>query len=172
MSSHSVRRSLVVSGILLAALTACGSEQQGNQQQPAGGGQGAATRDIPGVGMVLVDPSGKTLYFTDSDTSSAIKCVDTCNSLWIPAAAPSGGAQGANMGVTKRPDGTSQLTYQNKPLYTFTMDSKDSPATGNNAKDSFGGVDFTWHVVIVSASEQPQTSTSGGYEGGGGGGGY
>lgn len=169
MSSHSVRRSLVVSGILLAALTACGSEQQGNQQVPTRG-QAAGTRDIPGVGMVLVDSSGKTLYFTDSDTTGAIKCVDSCNSLWIPAAAPSGGAQGSNMGMTKRPDGTSQLTYQNKPLYTFTMDSKESPATGNNAKDSFGGVDFTWHAVIVSASNQPPTSGGdGGYGGGGGG---
>jgi len=118
--------------------------------------------------MVLVDPSGKTLYFTDSDTSGAIKCTDECTKLWIPAAAPSGGTQGANMGMTKRPDGTSQLTYQNKPLYTFTMDSKDQPASGNNARDSFGGVDFTWHAIVVSASEQP-TSGGGGYGGGGGG---
>jgi predicted lipoprotein with Yx(FWY)xxD motif len=168
VSSHSVRRSLVVGGTLLAALTACGSEQQGGQQEPAGG-QAAATRDIPGVGMVLVDPAGKTLYFTDNDSAGAIKCVDECLKLWTPAAAPSDGAQGANMGVTKRPDGTSQLTYQNKPLYTFTMDTKDQPASGNNATDSFGGVDFTWHAVVVSAANQPPTSgNDGGYGGGGG----
>lgn len=169
MSSHSVRRSLVVGGILLAALTACGSEQQPNQQQPASGQSGGQTRDVPGVGTVLVDPSGKTLYFTDSDSASAIKCVEECTKLWIPAAS---GAQGADLGMTKRPDGSNQLTYQNKPLYTFTLDSKDKPASGNNAKDSFGGVDFTWHAVIVSASAQPPTQTSGGYDRGGGGGGY
>jgi predicted lipoprotein with Yx(FWY)xxD motif len=119
-----------------------------------------------------VDNAGKTLYFTDSDMPGAIKCTAECNSLWIPAAAPSGTKLGANMGTVQRPDGTIQLTYQSRPLYTFTLDSKDKPASGNNASDSFAGVDFTWHAVIVSASDQPPTSSDNGGGYGGGGGGY
>ena len=168
MNSQNVRRTVVMGGLLLAALTACGSESQGNQPaQPSGGG--VASRDLPGVGTVLVDNSGKTLYFTDSDMPGAIKCTAECNTLWIPAAAPSGSSLGANMGTVQRPDGTSQLTYQSKPLYTVTLDTKEKPAFGNNQTDSFAGTDFTWHAVIVSASNQPPTSDGGGYGGGGGG---
>lgn len=169
MISHSTRRTIVVGGMLLAALTACGSESPGNQ--PAGGG--LPTKDLPGVGTVLVDNAGKTLYFTDNDLGGTIKCTGECTSLWIPAAAPSSDAQGSDLGTVQRPDGTSQLTYQNKPLYTFTMDSQDKPASGNNATDSFEGVNFTWHAIVVKSSG-PAT-TGGGYEGGGGyggGGGY
>lgn len=169
MNSHNVRRTVVIGGLLLAALTACGSESQGNQPaQPTGGG--VATRDLPGVGTVLVDNAGKTLYFTDSDMPGAIKCTAECNSVWIPAAAPSGVTLGANMGTVQRPDGTSQLTYQSKPLYTFTLDTKEKPSFGNNQTDSFAGTDFTWHAVIVSASNQPAPTSDTGYDRGGGGG--
>jgi predicted lipoprotein with Yx(FWY)xxD motif len=120
------------------------------------------------VGTVLVDTLGKTLYFTDSETAGTIKCTADCATTWIPAMAPSRNPQGAGVGVIQRPEGTDQLTYQDKPLYTFTLDSKDKPASGDNAGDSFGGVAFTWHAVVVKASG-PAPSDK---DGSGGGGGY
>ena len=166
MNSHAARRLLVVCGPLVVALAACGSEQQGTSAQPMGV---VATRDLPGVGAVLVDTAGKTLYFTDSDAPGAIKCTAECAKLWIPAPAPGQDPAGANIGVVQRPEGTRQLTYQDKPLYTFTLDSQDKPASGNNARDSFGGVDFTWHAVIVKQTEQePTGGDDGGYGEGGG----
>jgi predicted lipoprotein with Yx(FWY)xxD motif len=168
VTSHTARRLVVTGGFLLAALAACGSEPQGMppSQQPAGP---VSTRDLPGTGTVLVDTLGRTLYFTDSETAGAIRCTADCVTLWVPATAPSDKSQGAGVGVVQRPDGTNQLTYQDKPLYTFTLDSKDKPAAGHNARDSFGGVDFTWHAVVIKASGPAPTTT---VDGGSGGGGY
>ena len=168
MNSHIARCLVVVGGILMAGLTACGSEQPGTQPPAGLTGGPLSTRDLPGVGTVLVDTMGKTLYFTDSDTAGAIKCTGDCTTLWIPAAAPQNPGT-ADLGVVQRPDGMSQLTFQNKPLYTFTLDSQDKPASGNNAKDSFGGTDFTWHAAVVKAGSQPPATTDPGYGGGGGG---
>lgn len=170
MTSHTARRMAVVGGVLLAALAACGSEPQGATQNQTAGP--VSTRDLPGVGTVLVDTSGKTLYFTDSDTAGSIQCVEKCMKLWIPAVAPGPNPQGgpvADIGVVQRPDGTSQLAYQNKPLYTFTLDSQDKPASGDNASDSFDGVNFTWHAVVIKPAGQPPTKTPGGGYGDGGG---
>jgi predicted lipoprotein with Yx(FWY)xxD motif len=160
----------VFGGILLAALAACGSEPQATTppaQQPAGP---VSTLDLPGVGTVLVDTLGRTLYFTDSETAGNIKCTADCAQLWIPAMAPSRNPQGAGVGVIQRPEGTDQLTFQDKPLYTFTLDSKDKPASGHNASDSFGGVAFTWHAVLVKASSPAPTTTDDSGDAGGGGG--
>ena len=167
MTSHTARRWIVVGGILMAALTACSSEQPATQQQPAGGSSSGpvGTRDLPGVGTVLIDTTGKTLYFTDNDMAGNIKCVAQCNQLWIPAVPPSPSPQGSDLGVIQRPDGTNQLTFQNRPLYTFTLDSQDKPASGHNAKDNFGGVDFTWHAAVVKAGAAPTTTGDGGYGG-------
>jgi predicted lipoprotein with Yx(FWY)xxD motif len=156
-------------GLLVAAaliLSACGADQSGGS---TGGGTAngpVGTKDVPGVGTVLVDTAGKTLYFTDSDQSGAIKCVADCTQLWQPAKAPDN-VLGTNLGMVARPDdGTNQLTYQGHPIYTFSLDSQDKPVSGNNTTDSFGGVDFTWHAVIVSATDAPAPT------GDGGGGGY
>jgi predicted lipoprotein with Yx(FWY)xxD motif len=162
-------------GLLIAValvLSGCGSDQTGSSPGGSGGGTAngpVGTKDVPGVGTVLVDTAGKTLYFTDSDQSGAIKCVADCTQLWQPAKAPDN-VLGTNLGKVARPDdGTNQLTYQGHPIYTFSLDSQDKPVSGHNATDSFGGVDFAWHAVIVSASDAPApTSDGGGYGGGGG----
>lgn len=162
-----------MAGFVLAAVTACGTEQQGTTTTPAAQSNfgPVGTRDLPGVGTVLVDTAGKTLYFTDQDMMGSIKCVGDCNSLWTPATAPAQ-AQGTDFGTIQRPDGKTQLTFQNKPLYTFMLDKPDQPAFGNNAKDSFGGVDFTWHAIVVKPGSAPTTTDDGGYNGGQNPGGY
>lgn len=164
MNSHTARRLIVVVGFLMAAATACGSEPQGTTPVGQPGSGPVGTRDLPGVGTVLVDTAGKTLYFTDSDMAGAIKCTAECTQLWVPAT-PSQEPTSTDLGVVQRPDGNSQLTFQNKPLYTFTLDSMDKPASGNNAKDSFGGVDFTWHAAVVKPGSAPTPTDDGGYGG-------
>jgi predicted lipoprotein with Yx(FWY)xxD motif len=165
VTSHTARRLVVIGGLVLAAGTACASEQPATSSQSPS--DSVSMKEVPGVGTVLADKSGKTLYFTDSDQPGAIKCTGDCLSLWTPAVPPNPNPQGVNLGVVQRPEGSSQLTYQNRPLYTFSLDSTDQPASGNNAKDSFGGVDFTWHAIVLNSSG-PATSNDGGYGGGGG----
>lgn len=164
--------STVTAALLLAA---CGSDQPG----ASGTGNGAvrgdgpvATRDVPGVGTVLVDTGGRTLYFADEEKTGTIKCTADCLELWHPVMAPSEQITDppvADLGSVTRPEGTSQLAFQNKPLYTFALDGPDKPASGNNASDTFGGVNFTWHAVVLSGGDQaPPPNDGGGYGGGGG----
>lgn len=183
MSTISTARRVLLGlgGVAALVLAACGSDSgatpsggQGDQGGAAADGP-VATKDLPNVGTVLVDKEGKTVYFTDTEPAGSIKCTADCLELWVPVTADSESPQGpvADLGAVKRPDdGKMQLTYQNKALYTFTLDSADQPASGHNATDSFGGVEFTWHAVVVNSSGQPapQTPGGGGYEGGGGGG--
>jgi predicted lipoprotein with Yx(FWY)xxD motif len=168
VTTHNTRRLVAAGGILLAALTSCGSEPSAGTPQGLSGA--VSMRDLPGLGTVLVDSAGKTLYFTDSDQPGAIQCVAECVQVWLPSVPPNPNPQGVNLGVVQRPEGTSQLTFKNKPLYTFTLDSQDKPASGNNASDSFGGVNFTWHAVILNGNAPAPTTTDGGGYGGGGGG--
>ena len=64
----------------------------------------------------------------------------------------------------KRPDGTSQVTFNGKLLYTFYEDSPGEVG-GDGFDDAFGGMKFTWHVVHANGSTSSQ---SGGDNGGSG----
>jgi predicted lipoprotein with Yx(FWY)xxD motif len=58
----------------------------------------------------------------------------------MPSAVP--GLRG-KLGTVTRPDGTTQLTYNDKPLYTFVQDTQPGDANG----DGFTDLGGTWHVV-------------------------
>ena len=64
-----------------------------------------------------------------------------------PTASPGAGT----LGVIKRPDGTTQVTDNHRPLYTFSEDSPGK-ATGNGFKDEFDGHQFTWHIITPSGT--------------------
>ncbi len=71
------------------------------------------------------------------------------------------------LGTVKRPDGSTQVTLDGAPLYTFTEDPGPGQATGDGVMDSFGGQSFTWHVVSAggaagSSATTPSTTTSSG----------
>lgn len=60
------------------------------------------------------------------------------------------------LGTIHRPDGTTQLTYNGRPLYTFRLDTATGQTHGNNFSDSFNGTAFTWQVVTATASRAAQ----------------
>ncbi len=160
----------------------------GGSTQPAGVGtqQAAASltissRQVSGVGTVLTNQSGRTLYTPEQEANGSIKCTGSCLSFWFPVTMAQGAAPHAasglasKLGSVKRPDsGDLQLTYQGDPLYTFRLDSAPGQAHGNNFTDSFDGQAFLWHVATVSgaapAAGQPAgpSGNSGyNYQGGG-----
>src|SRR5918996_545378 len=55
------------------------------------------------------------------------------------------------LGVSERPDGTRQVTFDGKRLYSFTEDDPGE-VTGDGFSDAFGGQTFTWHVVSVGGA--------------------
>src|SRR5215467_3072812 len=125
---------------------------------PASHGAVISARTLPGVGTVLVDRSGKTLYSPQQEAHGTILCTGGCLSFWFPVPASAGAALRAPgrvagaLGTVHRPDGVTQLTYHGKPLYTFKLDQGPGQAQGNNFTDSFAGTSFTWHAVTTSGS--------------------
>jgi predicted lipoprotein with Yx(FWY)xxD motif len=162
-------------GTASAAGAAAGGQQQ------AASGITVSARMVTGVGTVLTDQSGKTLYTPQQEASGAIKCTGSCTSFWFPVTVGKGAAPHAASNVTgklstiQRPDGGgSQLTYDGKPLYTFRLDTGPGQVHGNNFSDHFGSQSFTWHAVTAgggaATSGQPSSAPSYSYQSGNSGG--
>lgn len=143
--------------IALLLLSACGSN--GNGSSTSGSSGTTVSTKPASSGTVLVDSSGRTLYFTDQDTANTIACMDACAQVWLPLTVSAGttptapaGVPGA-LGTMARPGGGSmQVTYDGKPLYTFTLDSQPGALTGNGVTDQFGSTTFTWHAAFTTGS--------------------
>jgi predicted lipoprotein with Yx(FWY)xxD motif len=104
-----------------------------------------------GVGKVLVDGRGMTLYLFEKDTKGSGKstCGSACAKAWPPLTTngkpvAAGGVTASKLGTIKRPDGTTQVTYNGWPLYGFVEDHKAGEANGTGIT-AFGGTWFPLH---------------------------
>jgi predicted lipoprotein with Yx(FWY)xxD motif len=174
---------LVMTGIAVASaglITACGSAA--SSQAPAAGRSTPAspgivsTRSLPGIGTVLVNRSGKTIYTPQQEADGKISCTGGCLSFWFPVTVPpgtalrdSGGVTGV-LGTVHGAGGLTQLTYDGLPLYTFRLDGAPGQVHGNDYTDHFGGDTFTWHAVTTAGAAsgpgQPAPAASYSYQGG------
>jgi predicted lipoprotein with Yx(FWY)xxD motif len=105
-----------------------------------------------GVGKVLVDSKGLTLYYFEKDKQGSGKpaCSGACASAWPPLTtegAPQAGegAMASKLGTVKRTDGTTQVTYAGWPLYTFVEDKKPGEDNGTDSK-AFGASWYPLHA--------------------------
>jgi len=126
---------------------------------PAGSGAAVATVSVannPKLGKILVDSKGNTLYYFEKDkkggTSSA--CSGACAQLWPPyttSGSPKAqsAAKASLLGTIKRSDGTTQVTYNGWPLYTYQADTAPGQTTGEDIK-SFGA---SWYVLTPAGSK-------------------
>jgi predicted lipoprotein with Yx(FWY)xxD motif len=161
-----------------AALAACGGGGGSGDATASSGTSAVSVQDVGGAGSVLVDSSGQALYTSDVERASGkVMCTGACNSFWEPLTTQgnvtSSGDVPGKVGEIKRPDGTTQVTYNGDPLYTFTQD-QAGEVTGDGFKDAFDGQQFTWSVVSVGNSGGGSGSAAGGSTatGGSSGGGY
>ncbi len=125
---------------------------------------------VTGVGTVLVDSAGRTLYVFSVDKRSKVACSTACEKYWPPLVADGSvvagsGVKKALLGKIKAPNGKEVVTYNHWPLYTYVADTKAGVATGEDAV-AFGG---TWRAIHPSGAVAEKQSSSGG---GGGGYGY
>jgi predicted lipoprotein with Yx(FWY)xxD motif len=129
-----------------------------------------STANVDGVGTVLVDGNGMTLYLFESDTGPTSTCTASCATTW-PALTSSGAptvtgkADASMLGTSARDDGTKQVTYNGHPLYLYSGDTAQGQVNG----EGIGGV---WFAVTSDGSAAQATSSSkgGGYGNGYGGG--
>jgi predicted lipoprotein with Yx(FWY)xxD motif len=111
-----------------------------------------STGTVKGLGKVLVDGQGMTLYlFVPDKQSGTSTCYGQCAVAWPPLLLPTGvtvpvagpGVQSSLLGTTHRTDGTTEVTYNKWPLYLYVTDSVPGQATGQ-AINNLGGL---WYVV-------------------------
>jgi predicted lipoprotein with Yx(FWY)xxD motif len=174
----------------VAAVAACGSTSSSTAAS-SGGSQSAATsapassssassspgitvsaKSVAGVGTVLVNGQGQTLYMLTSEKGGKITCVDDngCTKIWPDNELPKGmtsatagsGIQTSLLGTVKNSAGELYVTYNGWPLYTYSGDNAPGQANGQGIT-SFGG---TWYVLStsgnpVTSSHQQSGSTSG-----------
>lgn len=135
-----------------AAIAGCGGGGSSSAGAEAGSGGGGAatasnssggatigTAEIEGLGPILVDSEGMTVYEFTVDKGTKSECYGGCESAWPPVVAKGkptagAGAMASALGTTKRKDGTLQVTYEGHPLYTFAEDSAPGEANGNEAE--------------------------------------
>ena len=171
---------LLAAGVLLAACGggsgsgygssgSAGSSSGATQAaQKAGGGQDVRTGHSE-YGDVLVDQNGMTLYVFDADSPGTSNCTGSCLQYW-PVAKASGTVSHssdvtAKLSTLTRDDGTTQLTVDGWPAYTYAADSGPGKATGQGTNLS-GGL---WWVVSPSGSKNTTTDEDSGAGGGYGG---
>ena len=164
------RRSLFLLGALpvtVLALAGCGGNSSHalpttNNGRPASLGVAST-----GLGNVLVDRQGRTVYLFERDSGTMSACTGACAVNWPPLRVRGtplvgSGAKRSDVGTTVRPDGISQLTYNGHPLYTFVNDKKPGDTNGEGI-NAFGG---SWFAVSGAGAKVPpesQPQSGGGY---------
>jgi predicted lipoprotein with Yx(FWY)xxD motif len=117
---------------------------------------------VSGLGKVVVDGNGRTVYVFDKDTSGKSNCEGDCLAMWPAVAAGDGTPQldgiDASMVTTiTRSDGSKQLAIGGLPLYVFASDAKAGDAKGQ----AYGGI---WWVIGADGQKittQPSSSGNG-----------
>jgi predicted lipoprotein with Yx(FWY)xxD motif len=122
-----------------------------------------STGKVHGLGTVLVDSKGRTLYMFVPDKQKRVTCVKSCAAAWPPVQVAKGenivvakGAKKALLGSDANPSGGRVATYAKWPLYTYVGDQKAGQATGQ-ALDLNGGL---WYV-LTPAGKVLKTKLSG-----------
>ena len=159
---HLLAAALAV-GAAALVLAACGGSSDNENANAGTSSDIVSMQDVDGTN-VLVDSEGKTLY-TASVEKSGIRCTDGCTSFWEPLAASANEAKSASsdldldLGVVKRPDGESQLTFKGLPVYSFTEEGPGQ-LDGDGFVDDFQGTHFEWAAATTGASSAPSDSNA------------
>jgi predicted lipoprotein with Yx(FWY)xxD motif len=131
-------------GLALTLLSACGhgpgSASIVASDNPSAGNAAAGVQVVQtGAGAVFADMQGLSLYTYDHDTISASTCYNACANAWPPLLTTATTLT-APFGVTTRTDGTTQVTYDDHPLYRYAGDGAEGDINGD-------GVDGIWHLA-------------------------
>ena len=94
------------------------------------GSSSAATRltvRSTAFGKAVFGPTGKVVYVFGADRGTTSRCYGVCAAAWPPVltkGAPQAGSgvEATLLGMTKRKDGSLQVTYAGHPLYYYSAD--------------------------------------------------
>jgi predicted lipoprotein with Yx(FWY)xxD motif len=99
-------------------------------------------------GRIVTDGGGRTLYLFTRERTERSRCYGPCAKAWPPLIAhgplvAGRGTRRSLLGVTRRRDGSRQVTYRGHPLYYYVGDRRAGQILCQNVTE-FGG---TWLVV-------------------------
>jgi len=131
-------------------ITACGAGQAASGQPS----YDVQARSLPGVGRVLTDGHGFSLYMYVPDHRGRSQCYGVCARQWPPLTLPAGaahpvagpGVKASLLGTVRRAGGVRQVTYNGWPLYLWQGDQEPGQATGQ--ADDMG----LWYLMSVSGA--------------------
>ena len=140
----------IACGLLLSI--GLGSASASSNRSSSAGSQVAVASS--GLGRILTDGSGHTLYLFAKDKHGRSSCSGKCAAFWPPLLASgkpraTAGAKTSLVGTTRRTDGRLQVTYNGHPLYTFVKDVRRGQANGE-AVDAFGA---RWYALSGAGSK-------------------
>jgi predicted lipoprotein with Yx(FWY)xxD motif len=119
-------------------------------------------RAIDGLGTIITDGQGFTLYMYAPDHQGPSQCYRFCAQQWPPLVLPHGvarpvagrGVKRTLLGTVRRADGQLQETYDGWPLYLWQGDTAPGDVTGQ-------GYDMgLWYTVSVTGAVDKGTPRS------------
>jgi predicted lipoprotein with Yx(FWY)xxD motif len=117
---------------------------------PSAAGAGVMTTTAPGLGSIIVDSTGRTIYRYDKDSNTppTSNCTGGCLAAWppVPATTTVTGIASSLIGSITGSDGSKQLTIGGWPVYYFAQDSAPGQVSGQ-------GVGGIWWVLAPNGSE-------------------
>src|SRR3954447_22736949 len=133
---------------------------------PAGNAGTTVTTASTGVGKILVDSQGQSLYLFKKDAGGKSACNGACAASWPPLLVhgkptAGGGAQGSRVGTVKRDNGALQVTYNGHPLYRFQGDHQPGQVNGQGST-AFGA---SWLALSGSGNQITTAPASSGGSG-------
>lgn len=132
------------------------SSSSPNTTSSAGSAARSATVKLrkTSLGMILVGPSGRSLYLFLKDKKGKSACYNACASGWPPLTTKSKptagkGVKASLLTTVKRKDGTMEVVYNHHPLYYYSGDSKAGQTEGQGLTQ-FGA---PWYVLNAKGNK-------------------
>jgi predicted lipoprotein with Yx(FWY)xxD motif len=113
------------------------------------------------LGRVLVNSKGHTLYLFKKDKGAKSSCYGSCATFWPPllkhgTVTLGPGVKKSLVGTTRRRNGTRQLTYNKRPLYTYKLDTR----AGQTAGQGVNGFGARWWALSGSGKAITKTTST------------
>jgi predicted lipoprotein with Yx(FWY)xxD motif len=127
------------------------------KHKPTGGATSPAevASGTAGAAAVITNGAdGHTLYELVPNERPNFWCTGSCTATWPPlltkgSPTASGDAMSAKLGTVKRPDGSTQVTYDDFPVYEYSGDSAAGQANGQGVAGPYFN---TWYDINPDGS--------------------
>ena len=154
--------------VIVVALTvaACGGSGGNASSATVTTASGSATTirvQGSGLGKILVDAHGRSLYLFKADSPDVSACDGACAAAWPPLLAHgkpivADGLSPSLVSTIQRPGGARQLTFNGHPLYVFVADQKPGDVHGEGVT-AFGAL---WYALSPAGNQVSGAQSSSG----------